>query len=143
MKITYLGLIKNQFKYNVELNGHNFDFTTGIGWIAWGNKNPDPTQYKPMTQDEIAEVVKAQSKNSWIPRATGAHCYRREPKKEDVLECLKDDVDAGSLSFDEFCDNFGYSSDSINALEVYRRCMETAKKLRNFDWPKYDSEETA
>ena len=33
-------------------------------------------------------------------------------------------------SFEEFCDNMGYSNDSLKALDTYRACLETAKKLK-------------
>lgn len=37
MKINYLGIIKDQFKYDIELNGHQFDYSTGLGWIKTSN----------------------------------------------------------------------------------------------------------
>lgn len=41
-------------------------------------------------------------------------------------------LDSGALdeSFDVWCDNFGYSSDSIKAFNLYRECCEVAKNFR-------------
>ena len=33
MKINFLGIIKNNVRYSVELNGHEFDYFTGLGWL--------------------------------------------------------------------------------------------------------------
>ncbi len=53
-----------------------------------------------------------------------------KPKLRDVLECLFTDYDCGNYSFTEFCDNCGYSNDSIKAFETYRACEEAGRKLR-------------
>jgi hypothetical protein len=34
-------------------------------------------------------------------------------------------------NFDDWCSGFGYSSDSIKALNVYQACIENAKQLRH------------
>ena len=33
-------------------------------------------------------------------------------------------------NFDDWCNNFGYSSDSIKALNTYKECIELGRKLR-------------
>lgn len=53
-----------------------------------------------------------------------------KPKNSDIVYSLLMDSEAGNYSFQDFCDNFGYSSDSINALNVYRECEKTNKNLR-------------
>ncbi len=52
------------------------------------------------------------------------------PKAADVLHSLIMDSEADSMSFRDWCDNFGYSDDSLNALETYRKCCTTAQKLQ-------------
>lgn len=54
----------------------------------------------------------------------------KHPKNSDIMYGLLSDSNAGSYSFQDFCDNFGYSSDSIKALNVYRECEKTSKNLR-------------
>lgn len=138
MKITYLGIVKDQFKYSVELNGHLFDFHTGLGWNAQGKNNPDPKLYATLTFDEQDIVLKKGTPSfSRRTRDKGEffRIYRRKPTESDVLECLQSDCEAGRMSFTEFCDTFGYSDDSLSALDMYRACMSTANKLRGYKFP--------
>ena len=52
------------------------------------------------------------------------------PQAADVLHSLVLDSEADGMSFRDWCDNFGYSDDSLKALEVYRQCCATANSLR-------------
>lgn len=52
------------------------------------------------------------------------------PSKADVMHCLLSDADAGDRSFNDWCDEFGYSNDSISAFKTYQACCETAVNLR-------------
>ena len=47
-----------------------------------------------------------------------------------ALHSLTLDADADGMSFRDWCDNFGYSDDSLNALDIYRECCKTAEQLR-------------
>ena len=57
-----------------------------------------------------------------------------DPTCADVLDCLA--MDASSFknagSFEEFCDEFGYSDDSRRAEKIYKACGRTCKKLERF-----------
>lgn len=131
MKITYLGIRQNQFRYLVELNGHTFDYSTGLGWVRFEGKKPEGCAA--LRQDEI-EIV-TQSSAAYRRPQFGENVWRKAPSEGDILECLQGDVEAGQMSFNEFCDTFGYDNDSLKALDVYRACMETARKLRGFVFP--------
>ena len=39
------------------------------------------------------------------------------------------DADSIEYTFNEFCDNFGYDSDSIKANNIYKACIKTSKQL--------------
>jgi len=54
----------------------------------------------------------------------------KAPKVADVLNSLILDASAADENFDDWCDNFGYSSDSIKALNTYKACLDTARALR-------------
>ena len=56
---------------------------------------------------------------------------RTPPKLEDVLECLAGDAASGMLTFEEFCENFGYNSDSIRDHKTWEKCRETNRQLQN------------
>ena len=54
----------------------------------------------------------------------------RQPKVADILYSLLSDASAEQRNFHEWCSDYGYSTDSINALNVYRACLDTAAALR-------------
>ena len=53
----------------------------------------------------------------------------KPPKVADVLYSLLSDASAEQRSFHEWCSDYGYSLDSISALNVYRACLDTAHAL--------------
>ena len=55
-----------------------------------------------------------------------------KPKVIDVLYCLFMDASAADYNFDDWCDAYGYSNDSIKALNIYKTCLETAHNLRRY-----------
>lgn len=54
----------------------------------------------------------------------------RKPKVADVLHSLILDASAADENFHDWCANFGYSDDSIKAMNIYKACLETAQALR-------------
>ena len=66
---------------------------------------------------------------------TGLGCRQglkspKPPTVADVLYSLLSDASAEQRNFHEWCSDYGYSTDSINALNVYRACLDTAAALR-------------
>jgi hypothetical protein len=55
-----------------------------------------------------------------------------KPRAIDVLECLKSDILTDETSFREFCDNFGYDTDSRMAEETYKYIIEQTVKLKKW-----------
>ena len=53
----------------------------------------------------------------------------KPPKVADVLYSLLSDASAEQRNFHEWCSDYGYSTDSISALNVYRSCLDTAAAL--------------
>lgn len=57
-----------------------------------------------------------------------------EPDLRGVLDCLCSDAEAGEMSFEEFCGEFGYDEDSRTAERTWKECQKSgAKVLRLFD----------
>lgn len=54
----------------------------------------------------------------------------KPPTLDDVLSSLLLDSTAAQDSFEEWCDNFGYDTDSRSALDTYLQCQESYHKLR-------------
>lgn len=59
--------------------------------------------------------------------------YLNESKKEDFIYSLLADAQAYEYNptFESFCYEFGYSSDSIKALKIYKCCKKQYAKLYN------------
>lgn len=56
-----------------------------------------------------------------------------------AFRCFVDDALAGSMSFHEFCADFGYDEDSRRAEKVWNACKRsTAKLTRIYDGDLYD-----
>ena len=62
--------------------------------------------------------------NSWGQRKP------KKPKVADVLHSLTMDASAADENFHDWCANFGYSDDSIKAMNTYKACLEVAVALR-------------
>jgi hypothetical protein len=56
--------------------------------------------------------------------------YAVTPTQASVLYCLLLDAEIGSLSFDDFCSDFGYDSDSISDFKTYQACMAITKQVQ-------------
>ena len=53
----------------------------------------------------------------------------KPPKVADVMYSLLTDASAEQRNFHEWCSDYGHSLDSINALNAYRACLDTAHAL--------------
>jgi hypothetical protein len=66
------------------------------------------------------------------PRASWDTPRPRKPKVADVLHSLFLDASAADYNFSDWCNEYGYSDDSIKALNMYKACLETATALRKY-----------
>lgn len=64
---------------------------------------------------------------------------KEEPTAEGVLDCLLSDAQAGNESFEGWCSNFGYDTDSRKAEKTYKACIKTAKRLRKLLGSDYET----
>lgn len=55
----------------------------------------------------------------------------KAPEADSVLDCLVSDGYLGQ-TFDEFCDDFGYSNDSIKARNTWKATQKNLLKLNRF-----------
>ena len=62
--------------------------------------------------------------------------HDREPEAFDVLSCLLVDSNCPD-SFEDFCDTYGYDTDSRRAYISYGLISKQSKKLRSFLGDKY------
>ena len=64
------------------------------------------------------------------PKQSWAKPVVKRPKVADVLHSLILDASAADENFHDWCAEYGYSDDSIKALNTYKACLETAQALR-------------
>lgn len=56
-----------------------------------------------------------------------------EPKAAEVLSCLADDASGSDdHSFEDWCSEYGYDTDSRKAERIWKACQHSAKRLRSF-----------
>lgn len=86
-------------QWRVTIDGQSFDYFTGFGLRRKFYKNG---------QNHVEPV---------------------KPAIADILAALVRDAHALNANFYDWCDEFGYDTDSLQALDVYRACMDTGRKL--------------
>lgn len=62
----------------------------------------------------------------------------REPTAADVLSCLISDAQAGDYTFEQWCGDMGYDTDSRKALATWEACRAMAPKLYKLLGARYD-----
>jgi len=107
-------------------------------------------QTLPVVIAYVGEVVRKdwgnQKCDQWrveIKSKSGFHCFdyftglglrsKNRPQKPtvaDVMYSLISDASAAYYNFADWCDEYGYSDDSISAMNIYKACLETATALR-------------
>jgi hypothetical protein len=58
--------------------------------------------------------------------------HKGAPEVADVLACLISDESSGAMSFEEFCGEFGYDTDSREAERTWKSCARMSPKVRTF-----------
>lgn len=53
-----------------------------------------------------------------------------DPTPAEIMECLISDAFAGAQTFEEFCADFGYDTDSRSAEATWNACIKTTAALR-------------
>lgn len=135
MKIQFLGLINERFNYSIEINGQVFSYFAGIGHAYIGKKKLTDRDFPANMSDADLICKKAFYKKYSLNY--NERVYIKAPTENDVYHCLFLDADCGSMSFNDFCSDFGYNNDSLKALDTYRACMENADKLKKALGNKY------
>ena len=55
--------------------------------------------------------------------------YYKEDQFPFLLYCFISDSHSGDLEFHDFCENFGYDMDSLNAYKIHKACKRSTEKL--------------
>lgn len=97
-----------------------FEYKTGLGH----------RYLQPIAEQEVKRYKLRHGTQSYT-RATNNCYYIKQPQIAAIIHSLLLDAEAGNESFSNWCDNFGYDSDSISAFDTYQACEKIAKQLNN------------
>jgi hypothetical protein len=80
-------------------------------------------------------------KASGMPTLNQAHDVKkvREPNAADVVSSLCSDARSGADTFEDFCGNFGYDTDSRKALDLYLQCQNIGRDVRRLLGADFDT----
>lgn len=123
VKIDYVGEVPSKWdestphtvdQWRVTLSSkaglHSFDYFTGLG-------------LRTRMYSRFGDKWDAMRKKHY-------HDKPAKPKVADVLHSLILDASAADENFHDWCANYGYSDDSIKAMNTYKACLEVAQALR-------------
>lgn len=127
------------WKYNVTIQRDNGQSSlTFPFWNSYADTHfmspkvmDDPHGRKLMPGEHISAVKDASGNaiKSW--GNAPADWYGKSPTAYNVLACISSDVHCPA-SFEDFCADYGYDTDSRKAEALHRRCVEFALRLRQF-----------
>lgn len=111
-------------KWMVSINGQSFDYYTGVAHRekkkGYAGQNPGGHTYEQLSRMNLTQrgfdtlLILSKAK---------------PPSLDDVLHALCLDAEAAIVTFREWCDNFGYDTDSRKALNIYEQCQDAHDKL--------------
>ena len=132
--------------FTVTIGNEQFPYKMGIGCVKWPQPESVPTFKRPTlpSGDRFETVVRLTLKHAEVRKeykkqfvkdqaflaAWFAKAQKVAPSPSEVLACYcREGLDADQ-SFENWCADFGYDSDSRKALDTYNACTENGKKAR-------------
>lgn len=116
-------------RFLIKFNNIEFRFNVGIG-----NRLESSTKYKAGLSElkvMYSNCDKVLYSVDYVP--TKYNKTRKTlavaPTPANVLYCILTDAEGTDCSFDDWCDMFGYSDDSLSALNIYKECCKIGKNL--------------
>lgn len=102
-------------EWRVKLGSMETRYYTGTGW-----RKPKPGAFRTTARKGTVAYANWERENLQ-PVA---------PYAADVLYSLLSDGEAGNMSFDDWCSEFDYSTDSFKAFNTYQQCCAVGKDLQ-------------
>lgn len=93
------------------------------------DRNPDMSDFE---GDHWRVTLKRPGKQMSLHYSKGYGHGGAPPTAEEVLECLCSDACTDGGTFEDFCDYYGYDSDSRKAEKSYKAVQRQTDKLRRF-----------
>lgn len=104
---------------------------------------------EPLTTEDKRDEWKRKAKRWSITLAYQGRQYdlpffqgagiKTDPGSSSVLECILSDASAGEETFDNFCSEFGYDTDSRKAYATWQACQGINKNMRRLLGSDYET----
>lgn len=112
------------------------DYMQGIGHVPGRPQSFARTLYEQRIREEYDKASEDGRYLTSVTRHPGSPMFGTRkplpgPTLDDVLYCLVMDAEAASETFEDWCANFGYDTDSRKAEATYNACVQIGIKLRN------------
>lgn len=98
--------------------------------VRYGNKVTEPDDWQ-QSANPYTVTLRFQGRRLTCDFFTGSG-WTKEPNAADVLSSLVLDANCGDMTFEEFCQEFGYDEDSRKAERTWRQCKRMSPKVRQF-----------
>lgn len=144
-----MSTIETQSEYDIQaetlLSSHGLKFRATLSDTktpAWKKEGEKTGHHYRVTLSKSARIPEFATKTGTI-KDKGARLTfdfwgsindaknGKHPTPYGVLACISGDVHCPE-TFADFCAEYGYETDSIQALQTFRRCSAFAKRLRAF-----------
>lgn len=100
--------------------------TAGMRFAVRMTNDPIPEGFSPGSH-AWKVTLRYRGRQMTVPFYTGSMCG--EVTAADVLHCLISDASSADNTFEDWCADFGYDSDSRKAERTYKACQRIAVKL--------------
>lgn len=107
---------------------------------AYADRNPNMID-DGARMDHWRVTLRKPGRKMTVYFSMGAGLNGKAPVVGDVLDCLASDA-AGvenAQSFEDWCGDYGYNTDSRKALKTFNVCKRQAERLRNFIGDGYET----
>lgn len=110
----------DHYSWRFVINGEAFEYRTGKGHATPQNLTDRRGNFVRRNKRPEGDYIVDQVTHAWV----------KVPTLHSVLECLIMDAECAQDSFDDFCVNMGYETDSRKALDTYLLCQSSGVRLR-------------
>ena len=134
--ITHAGLMLKDYWFDKPwpcdhwvfvVEGVSFDYYVGIGQRK---KLPGSTHNEPYNTYDALMTLSTWTQDL-LKKLEKVSKIKAYPPLDDLLHCLVSDASLATETFDDWCGEFGYDTDSRRAMATYEECQKTIGKLRN------------
>lgn len=114
---------------------------TGQSYTKWkngltiSNRRVESNPHMPDPDMRHWKATLRGDKKSYTLVFSQGSAHTKEPSIYDILTCLRSDYIEPETSFENFCSDTGYETDSLRALKIFKAVRVQSEKVRKFIGP--------